>query len=140
MHITKAHGLTLFVKCGCREDFTAYANVCFREFGDRVLYRTTYNEPNMFAEYGYDHGLIPPQICSEPFGSCTKGNSTTEPYLVAHNLLLAHASVVRLYRKTYQGKQHGFIGLNLYAESSVPETNIEEDLLAVQRARDFRIG
>lgn len=31
-----------------------------------------------------------------------KGNSTTEPYVVAHHHLLAHASAVSLYRDKYQ--------------------------------------
>ncbi|KAJ0842917.1 putative beta-glucosidase [Helianthus annuus] len=31
------------------KDFVAYADVCFREFGDRVLHWTTFNEANVFA-------------------------------------------------------------------------------------------
>lgn len=88
----------------CRRDFTAFANVCFREFGDRVLYWSTINEANVFTLGGYDAGITPPQRCSSPFGfkNCTKGNSSTEPYIVAHNLLLAHASAARLYKHNYQ--------------------------------------
>lgn len=87
----------------CRRDFTAYADVCFREFGDRVLHWTTFNEANMLAMAGYDIGMIPPGRCSSPFGiNCTKGNSSYEPYTVAHNTLLAHASAARLYQKNYK--------------------------------------
>ena len=88
----------------CRKDFTAYADVCFKEFGDRVKYWNTVNEPNAFGPGGYDLGVMPPKRCSIPFGlvKCTKGNSSTEPYVAAHNMLLAHASAVRLYRKKYQ--------------------------------------
>ncbi|GJN17380.1 hypothetical protein PR202_gb04441 [Eleusine coracana subsp. coracana] len=32
-----------------REDFTAYADLCFREFGDRVMYWTTLDEVNIAA-------------------------------------------------------------------------------------------
>lgn len=89
--------------CGCRKDFTAYADVCFREFGDRVLYWTTINEPNIASIGGFDEGIVPPKRCSPPFGfNCTKGNSTVEPYLAAHHMLLAHASTARLYKKKYQ--------------------------------------
>ena len=90
------------VNC-CRKDFIEYADVCFKEFGDRVQYWTTVNEPNIFG-LGYDQGIVPPRRCSPPFGliNCTRGNSSTEPYLVLHHILLAHASVVRLYRKNYQ--------------------------------------
>ncbi|KAJ4969280.1 hypothetical protein NE237_015981 [Protea cynaroides] len=123
------------------EDFTAYADVCFREFGDRVSHWTTLNEPNVLPLGGYDVGVFPPGRCSSPFGSnCTKGNSTVEPYIAAHNILLAHASVARLYKKKYLGKQKGFIGINIFAYFFVPFTNATEDMKATQRANDFYIG
>ncbi|KAF3434922.1 hypothetical protein FNV43_RR22009 [Rhamnella rubrinervis] len=122
------------------KDFTAYADVCFREFGDRVLYWSTVNEANMFAYGGYDQGLMPPFRCSSPFGlvKCTGGNSTWEPYVAAHNILLAHASTVKLYRHKYQNKQHGFIGIIIYTLTAVTESREEES--AVQRVNDFYIG
>ncbi|MBZ5797918.1 family 1 glycosylhydrolase, partial [Burkholderia contaminans] len=70
----------------CRKDFTAFADVCFREFGDRVSYWTTLNEPNIHVLFSYDFGLVPPNRCSSPFGfKCTKGNSSSEPYLATHH-------------------------------------------------------
>ncbi|KAF6142459.1 hypothetical protein GIB67_039423 [Kingdonia uniflora] len=123
------------------QDFTAYADVCFKEFGDRVLHWSTLNEPNVFALGGYDLGFFPPQRCSSPFAvNCTVGNSTVEPYNVAHNCLLAHASAARLYKQKYQKKQHGLIGLNIFAYWLVPLTNTTEDVTATQRATDFYIG
>jgi beta-glucosidase len=83
-------------------DFTAYADVCFKEFGDRVTHWTTLNEPNVLAMIGYDAGAEPPGRCSEPYGNCSKGNSVYEPYIVAHHSLLAHSSAVSLYRRKYQ--------------------------------------
>ena len=89
----------------CRKDFTAYAEICFREFSDRVSHWTTLNEANVFVLGGYDLGILPPQRCSAtatlPF-NCSKGNSSTEPYMATHNILLAHAAVARLYKKKYQ--------------------------------------
>lgn len=87
-----------------RDDFTAYANVCFHEFGNRVAHWTTVLEPNIMAQGSFDNGDLPPNHCSYPFGTsnCTVGNSTTEPYLFVHHSLLAHASTVRLYRQNYQ--------------------------------------
>ncbi|GLT53492.1 hypothetical protein SLA2020_267580 [Shorea laevis] len=86
------------------KDFTAYADVCFRKFGDRVSHWTTVNEANVFVIGGYDGGYLPPQHCSSPFGvNCTRGNSSTEPYLAAHHILLAHASASILYKEKYQG-------------------------------------
>ncbi|KAG6486935.1 hypothetical protein ZIOFF_055516 [Zingiber officinale] len=89
------------------EDFTAYADVCFREFGDRVKYWITVNEPNIEPILGHDLGIFPPNHCSSSLASslglnCSKGNSSVEPYVVGHNLLLSHASAVSPYRKKYQ--------------------------------------
>ncbi|XP_071921469.1 beta-glucosidase 11-like isoform X2 [Coffea arabica] len=122
-------------------DFTVYADVCFKEFGDRVRHWTTVNEANAFAIGGYDNALIPPGRCSLPFGlACTKGNSSTEPYIAAHNMLLAHSSAVKLYNRKYKGSQHGFVGLNIYAPWFFPYTKATEDIKAAQRAIDFYIG
>ncbi|WVZ06486.1 hypothetical protein V8G54_019832 [Vigna mungo] len=126
---------------GCEEeDFTAYADVCFREFGDRVKHWTTVNEANACAVFGYDLGISPPRRCSISLSNCSKGNSSTEPYLAAHHILLAHASAAKLYRKKYQAMQNGIIGLNLISFGYLPKTNSIDDVRAVQRARDFNIG
>ncbi|XVE73321.1 hypothetical protein DITRI_Ditri11bG0108300 [Diplodiscus trichospermus] len=85
------------------KDFTAYADVCFREFGDR-------------------------------------GNSSSEPYIAVHNILLAHASAARLYRRKYQEKQNGFIGISIYTLWAVPNTNSKKDAMAAQRMNEFYIG
>ncbi|XP_039685762.1 hydroxyisourate hydrolase isoform X2 [Medicago truncatula] len=124
------------------KDFTNYADVCFREFGDRVKYWTTVNEPNIFAVGSYDQGITPPQRCSPPFCliESTKGNSTFEPYLVVHHILLAHSSAVRLYRRKYREEQNGFVGISLYTFGSVPQTNTEKDRAACQRINDFYLG
>ncbi|XP_060667995.1 beta-glucosidase 11-like [Ziziphus jujuba] len=125
------------------KDFTGYADVCFREFDDRVKYWTTVNEANVFALGGYDSGNMPPGRCSSPFGvvdNCSAGSSSTEPYLVTHHILLGHASAARLYEKRYKDKQHGFIGMNIFQYWFVPFTNSITDKIAAQRAKDFYIG
>jgi len=126
------------------EDFTTYADVCFRELGDRVAYWTTFNEPNIMSIAAYDSGFFPPQRCtpspSASFFNCTAGNSSVEPYIVTHYTLLAHASAARLYKEKYQAKQKGFIGMNVYAFWFMPYTNSTEDVEATQRALDFYLG
>ncbi|KAL4360770.1 hypothetical protein GQ457_04G028830 [Hibiscus cannabinus] len=123
------------------KDFTAYADACFREFGDRVSYWITVNEPNVFALGGYDQGVTPPRRCSPPFGiNCTRGNSSSEAYVVVHNILLAHASAARLYKRTYQEKQKGLIGISIFTFGVVPNTNSTEDVMAAKRLNDFTIG
>lgn len=95
--------ILIIYQSSCRRDFTAYADTCFKEFGDRVLHWTTINEPNVFALGGYDQGVTPPGRCSPSFGlNCSKGNSSIEPYIAVHNMLLAHASATNLYKKQYQ--------------------------------------
>uniref|UniRef100_A0A0E0L1N0 4-hydroxy-7-methoxy-3-oxo-3,4-dihydro-2H-1,4-benzoxazin-2-yl glucosidebeta-D-glucosidase n=1 Tax=Oryza punctata TaxID=4537 RepID=A0A0E0L1N0_ORYPU len=123
------------------EDFTAYADVCFREFGDRVRHWTTMDEPNVLSIAAYDSGAFPPCRCSPPFGTnCAAGNSTVEPYVVAHNSILAHASVVRMYRDKYQAKQKGVVGMNVYTFWPYPFSRSCADIAAVQRVLDFTIG
>ncbi|PPD72525.1 hypothetical protein GOBAR_DD30575 [Gossypium barbadense] len=82
------------------KDSANYAETCFKMFGDRVKYWTTFNEPDTFTVQGYDVGLEAPGHCSILFHLfCKVGSSTTEPYIVAHNVLLSHATAADIYRK-----------------------------------------
>nr|BAM29304.1 acyl-glucose-dependent anthocyanin 7-O-glucosyltransferase [Agapanthus africanus] len=122
------------------DDFKEYSDVCFREFGDRVSHWTPIVEPNIVALGAYDGGQFPPQRCSYPFGNCTAGDSTVEPYIAVHNFLLAHAAVVKLYRTKYQDIQNGWIGFNVYTNWFYPFTNSPADVEAAERVMDFMIG
>ncbi|KAF7835977.1 beta-glucosidase 12-like isoform X2 [Senna tora] len=123
------------------KDFTEFAEVCFREFGDRVKHWITLNGPTIFSDLGYARGMKAPGRCFSwlPFNCTTHGDSSTEPYIVAHHLLLAHASAVNLYRKNYQKSQMGEIGL---AESIVwllPMSQSIADTDAASRALAFNL-
>ncbi|KAF3326270.1 beta-glucosidase 6 isoform X2 [Carex littledalei] len=84
-------------------DFANYAETCFKAFGDRVKHWITFNEPHTFAIQGYDVGLQAPGRCSILLHLfCRAGNSATEPYIVAHNTLLAHAITSDIYRRKYK--------------------------------------
>ena len=85
-----------------REDFTYFAELCFKMFGDRVKHWVTFNEPNIMVKLAYSAGLFPPNRCSKTYGKCDSGNSSTEPYIAAHNMILAHAKTVNIYRKNYK--------------------------------------
>ncbi|KAK3037917.1 hypothetical protein RJ639_031808 [Escallonia herrerae] len=85
-----------------QEDFVHFAKICFENFGDRVKYWITINEPNTYADLGYIQGKYPPARCSKPFGNCYAGNSDVEPLIAMHNMLLAHAKAVKLYREQFQ--------------------------------------
>ncbi|KFK40508.1 hypothetical protein AALP_AA2G005000 [Arabis alpina] len=122
------------------KDFTGFVDVCFREFGNNVKFWNTINEANVFTIGGYNDGMTTPGRCSLPSKNCVLGNSSTEPYIVAHNLLLAHASASRLYKQKYKDTQGGSVGFSLFGLGFIPSTNSNDDEIAVQRARDFYLG
>jgi len=68
-----------------------------------VKYWITINEPSTYCTGGYVNAIFPPGRCSDWQNlNCTGGDSATEPYLVAHHLLLAHAATVQVYKTKYQ--------------------------------------
>lgn len=127
------------------DDFVHFANACFCAFGDRVKHWVTFEEGNDFLPYAYAGTYCPPGRCTMglpspgPF-NCTLGNSSTEPYIAAHNMLLAHAAAVEVYREYYQATQQGEIGLVIWFRWFEPLSNSTSDLAAAQRATDFTVG
>ncbi|CAN1314013.1 Beta-glucosidase 40 [Linum perenne] len=123
------------------KDFTMYAETCFQKFGDRVKHWITFNEPHTFAVQGYDAGLQAPGRCSVALRLwCKGGNSATEPYIVAHNTILAHATTVDIYRRKYKSNQKGIIGASFDVIWYEPASNSKNDIEAAQRAQDFQLG
>eukprot|EP00250_Pteridium_aquilinum_P018602 c24133_g1_i1 orf=421-2121(-) len=126
------------------DDFVKYANVCFVEFGDRVKYWVTFDEPNDYVGLAYASSQSPPGRCTPGVylhGNCSLGDSSTEPYLVAHNILLAHAAAAKLYKATYKNDQGGYIGIALWFKWYEP-LNVTDsiDLAAAVRAQAFYFG
>ncbi|CAN6485728.1 unnamed protein product [Victoria cruziana] len=119
--------------------FASYAETCFSAFGDRVKYWITLNEPLQTSINGYSTGIFAPGRCSDRKWS-SEGDSSTEPYLVAHNQLLAHAKAVDVYRKKFKGTQGGFIGISVDCEWAEPLTDDLSDKAAAQRRMDFQLG
>ncbi|KAJ0094905.1 hypothetical protein Patl1_17280 [Pistacia atlantica] len=119
-------------------DFQDYAELCYRLFGDRVKHWITLNEPLTFASIGYSSGAHAPGRCSKWFSpNCSGGDSATEPYIVGHNSLLAHAAAVKVYRTKYQMSQKGQIGIALNSIWAIPLTESNADRNAASRVLSF---
>lgn len=118
--------------------FAEYADLCFARFGDRVKHWITVNEPQCHAMCGYCFGIHAPGRGSDR-RTCEEGNSATEPYLVAHNILRAHAATVAVYRAKYKA-QGGSIGLALDAEWAEPISGSDEDKEASNRRMQFQLA
>ncbi|PON72194.1 Glycoside hydrolase [Trema orientale] len=124
------------------DDFKDYCELLFQTYGDRVKNWITINEPFVLV-LGYDLGKCAPGRCSlpPPFGPCLAGNSSTEPYIVGHNLILAHATAAKLYKVKFQAKQGGEIGIALVGEFVEPlNPDSSDDEAATKRCLDFPIG
>nr|XP_011461907.1 PREDICTED: beta-glucosidase 12-like isoform X1 [Fragaria vesca subsp. vesca] len=121
--------------------FQDYAELCFKEFGDRVKHWITLNEPHSYSRNGYATGKFAPGRCSAwQKRNCTGGDSGTEPYLASHYQLLAHAAAMKLYRHKYQAKQKGLIGITINSHWFVPYSDSKQDQAAALRALDFMFG
>lgn len=110
-------------------DFTAYAECCFSRFGDRVKNWITLNEPWCAAILGYG------------FGPHAPGHqSSTEPWIAGHHLLLAHAGAVKCYRSKYQSEQGGQIGISNNCDWREPFTDSPADIAAAEVATEFMLA
>ena len=90
--------------------FEEYSRVCFEEFGDRVKFWITLNEPWVTATMGYGVGTMAPGVMG--IGTLT--------YIVAHNEIRAHARAVQAYKTDY-ANQNGKIGITLSIGWKEPE-------------------
>jgi len=128
------------------QNFNDYADFCYKTFGDRVKNWLTFNEINVFSWLGYGTGGHAPGRCSAERGSWCKevgggGNSATEPYIVAHNVLLSHGYAVKTYREKYQKQQGGQIGMTMNSGFAYPfDSNNKDDIAAVDTYTAFNLG
>lgn len=98
-----------------KEEFVAeYAHYARIVFGaiPKCKHWITFNEPWYSSVLGYNVGVFAPGRTSDRTKSDV-GDSSTECWLVGHNLILAHAHAVRIYRDEFKVKDGGEVGSTL---------------------------
>lgn len=94
------------------KDFVSYAKIVFEALADRVKFWITFNEPWCSSVLGYHNGQFAPGRTSDRVKNPV-GDSSREQWIVGHNILLAHANTVKLFREQYKPSQGGQIGITL---------------------------
>ncbi|CAN1250220.1 Beta-glucosidase 24 [Linum perenne] len=123
------------------DDYVDYCDLLFEEYGSKVKKWITLNEPMGTTAKAYDEGVFAPGRCSPWVNrSCRGGDSGIEPYIVAHNLLLAHSAAYHLYKSKYQQHLTAEIGVTYVTHWFVPYSNATKDVDAAQRALDWMYG
>ncbi|CAN5388787.1 GH1 family beta-glucosidase [soil metagenome] len=105
------------------DDFVAYADTCFRRYGDRVKLWSTFNEPSVVAICSYALKLFPPYK-----------EDLSAGLLAAHHLLLMHYAAVKRYRLL---GQTGKIGAVIAFVPVYPDSLKKEDREAATRQEDY---
>lgn len=109
------------------KDFKDYADVCFKNFGDRVKSWKTFNEPYYVGSFMWT--LFCPSIPQDG------------AFIATHNLILAHAHAVDHYRTNYKPQQGGEIGISLAFKWIEPFSSTSpEDKDAAQHVIDHEFG
>lgn len=103
------------------EAFVEYSEVCYKAFGDRVKHWITFNETVVFCGLGYLAGAHPPAIVGD----------INKYFQATHNVFLAHAKSVELYKEL---KQYGEIGITHVFSPAFSIDDKEENLLAAEHA------
>lgn len=96
-------------------DFSNYARVVYQAFGSKVKHWITFNEPWCSCVFGYNTGTFAPGRTSDRTKS-EVGNSSTEPWIAGHNILIAHGAAVKIYRDEFKPVDGGEIGITLNGE------------------------
>ncbi|XP_039884309.1 lactase-phlorizin hydrolase-like [Simochromis diagramma] len=111
--------------------FNDYCDFCFATFGDRVKFWITINQPQTIAWSGYGLGNMPPNVKDPGY----------RPYIVAHNLIKAHAKAYHTYDDKYRQSQGGLISIALNADWFEPaDVNVVREVVTADRAMQFQLG
>ena len=112
--------------------FVQFATICFEQLGDLVPLWITFNEPMQTSVGGWETGSWPPGLSN---------NQGRDLYRVARHILLAHATVYRLYDHSYKAEQGGRLGITLNTNWFEPKDDTDPSHVAMaERSQQFRLG
>ena len=113
------------------DHFEDYAEYCFQEFGDRVKFWITFNEPWVVSLAGHETGEMAP-------GFTEQG---TLSYIVSHTMIKSHARAWHNYRKNFKVRQGGQCGITLNCDFFTPfNPDDPTDVEAAQTSLQFMMG
>lgn len=120
-------------------DFEHYARVVFKAI-PKCKNWITFNEPWCSSILGYSTGFFAPGHTSNRAKSAV-GDSSREPWIVGHNLLLAHGRAVKVYRDEFKPADKGQIGITLNGDYTYPwDPEDPRDVEAANRKIEFAIS
>ncbi|KAF1966341.1 beta-glucosidase [Bimuria novae-zelandiae CBS 107.79] len=122
------------------KDFENYARVVFKAFGSKVKYWITFNEPWCSSILGFNVACHAPGRTSDRSKSDV-GDSSREPWIVGHSLMIAHARAVKVYRDEFKAKDGGIIAITLNGDYAEPwDADDPLDVEAANRKLEFTYG
>ncbi|ROT38802.1 beta-glucosidase A [Sodiomyces alkalinus F11] len=120
-------------------DFENYARVVYKAI-PKCKNWITFNEPWCSSILGYSVGAFAPGRTSNRDKSPV-GDSSREPWIVGHNLLVAHGRAVKVYREEFKPTQGGQIGITLNGDATYPwDPEDPADVEAANRKIEFAIS
>lgn len=116
--------------------FQQYARMLFERYGDRVRTWITINEPSAFCLIGHNDDYWAPQITGAAHGT---------GYMCGDNMLKAHATVYRMYRREFYARQGGKLGMaydtNYFFDTDTYDAEHPRPVsVLVDRAMQFEVG
>lgn len=112
------------------EKFTEYAAFCFTTFGRAVRYWITMHNPALIALLGYGTGAHAPGVIGDP----------ADRFIVAHNLIRAHAAAWHIYDKQFRRHQNGQISITLGSHWVEPFRATAANVELCQKSMEAVIG